>query len=312
GESGAFAYCAAENRFDNNLVLVVGRNPAGEVNLGIGIPKGELVSGQGWPVTVVLDNHLKRDRQAMAFDTEFVVVELGKDEAFYNAMLGGRALSVKGPHDAAVFQLKGTTKALQELRKCVAAGGKGEGNAAKAPVKSAQPKPASEKDTADPPALPTALAEILKRAGLKDVTSLKLADMPREQRPADFAWRTGTVLGGLLESQVTDDRGLLALTTAYVETLKRKCAGAFTASFGDVETVNDIALRTGGVDCAATKEGEAGSVHVALLFYLTHTRLFEVFFHEAPEEQRTAADQARDALAGVIRQLAEEAGKKGD
>lgn len=333
-DSGAFAYCVASNRFDNDLVLVIGRTAANDINLAIGIPKGGLELGLKWPVTVMVDDALKRPREAAAIDPELVIVSLGKDEEFFNALIGGRRIDIQGPMDTAAFQLRGSNAAIPELRKCVEKG-RASGKVAKVPTVPsgrtanvdtqnaaaavATTPPATEsvsplvgsgsrgESGGKRPAIPQALGAVLAMAGLKDITPLSLAGIPPEQRPADFAWRVGSLFGGVRETQVSDNRDLAALTTAYMQALKRRCAGPFVSELGTVETVGTIALRPGFANCGSVREGKNEIVHVSMAFYLTHTRLFTVFFHESPEAERATADQIRDRLIAVIRELAEQA-----
>ncbi|CAK0767924.1 hypothetical protein CCP2SC5_420032 [Azospirillaceae bacterium] len=153
---------------------------------------------------------------------------------------------------------------------------------------------------AETPVFPKSLQAILRAAGLKDIQPLPLAAGAANERPADFVWRYGSVLGGMLENTVSDGRDLVALTKSYLDMLKTVCEGTFSAKPDPIEALPAATLRTATVECS----GDKGRAHAALLLYFTRTHLFTVFFHEGGEADQKQTDQARDAIARVIRDLA--------
>lgn len=283
GEGGAFAYCVTENLYDNGLALVFARNAAGETNIAIGIPGATLPQGQQYRMRLAIDESLVRDVQGVAAEGDLLVVAMGRDDAFYEASRKGARLTVEGPTDSAVFRLTGTSKALADLRDCVAREGVTSGGGG---------------GTGQP--FPDALVAILDAAGLDEARPLVLDTVPRENRPADFAWRLGPVFGGVLERSVPAGSDFSTLASAYVDALRARCQGEWSADLGTGEVFADVTIGTGKVGCV----GPENTIHVALLVYLTDTNIFTVFFHEAAREDGALADQARDALATVIRQLA--------
>jgi len=279
GPNGGFAYCVAENRFVSGHALLIARSPSGELNLAMGIPGARLPVEERWPVTVVVDDGPGREGVAVAMRPDMLVVPQGRDEDLYAQLRRGRQLSIRSSGDRVAFQLKGTGKALADLKACVDKG---------------QPASASAED------LPEALREILAAAGLRGVQPVRLADAPEEERPADFAWRLGGVYGGVRERTVGEGATLEDLTDEYVAALKAKCPGTTAATLDPVEALPSVRLRTATVDC----RGERESVHVALTFYLTDSRLFTALFHEVADADRTVADTARDNVTAVLRRLA--------
>ncbi|MBI1209769.1 MAG: hypothetical protein GC191_21120 [Azospirillum sp.] len=284
-DKGKFSYCVTESRYDNGRNLVIGRNAAGELNIAIGMHEGNLTVGASWQVVLKVDDRLSRQRRAAAASKALLVIANGRDEDLFAALGTGHVLSLEGPADSVAFQLKGTGKTLRALKKCAEEQGQGAARAQAGPAQAPMPQ---------------ALATILKLAGLEQVQAISLAGMPPAERPADVAWSLGPVFGGMLESSVSDGRALPALSEAYVKTLKVRCAGAFESKFEPVENLPTAALRTAVATCSDDK----GRVHVSLLLYLTRSKLFTVFFHEAAAENKAEADRARDAIAAVIRKLA--------
>jgi hypothetical protein len=297
GPGGQTAYCLAEAKFSSNLVLAIARNPQGEVNLAIGIPQAGMTQGARFPLTITLDGKLRRRLEGVATDPQLLVVSTGPDTELYEALRRGSNLTIQGPQDTTAFQLKGTSKALADLRACAEGGGSGAkpgggagGGAAAAAGQPPRPEP-----------MPPALRAVLARAGIQEVQVIDMQRVPPDRRPADFAWRVGQVLGGLREMQAPPDAGLPKLSESYLDGLRQRCQSTFTANPAPVETVGAVALRTAEATCA---QPDGKTIAVSMLFYLTDTRLFTVFFHEAEEASRAQAQKIRDDIAGVIRGLA--------
>ncbi|HYG87432.1 MAG TPA: hypothetical protein VD978_14330 [Azospirillum sp.] len=284
--NGTFAYCVAENRYVSGHALVIARNTPGELNIAVGIPGAQLPKDQQWDVTMTVDDAPSRQRLAVAMQPDMLVIPQGKDDELFEKLQRGRQLAIVSASDRVAFQLKGTKKALGELKDCAEKGKPAE-----------KPKPAPQ---AGKTPFPDALGEILAAAGLREAKPVSFDDMPEDKRVADYAWRIGRIFGGVRERTVGDDATLLDLTNAYVDALKARCSGKANATLGAVEVLQGVEIRTGAVDCQA--EGE--QLHVALTFYLTGSRLFTTFFHEGTGADAPVADKARDNITAVLRRLA--------
>lgn len=290
-EGGALAYCVAEARFSNGLALIVARTPRGEVNLAVGIPKAGLNKGTKFPLTVSLDGKLQRRLEGVASDQDLIVIPTGTDAELFDGLRRGNRLSIQGPQDTAAFQLKGTGKALADLRTCAERGGQG------------KPAQGDARQAARPPGqppFPEGLRALLVQAGIEQIQLLDLSRVPPEQRPADFAWRVGEVYSGVREIQAPPDATLDKLTEIYLGGLKERCPGPFEAKPAAIQTVGGITIRTAEASC----DQQGRKIAVAMLFYLTQNRLFTVFFNEAADQERSQAVKIRDDIAGVVRKLA--------
>ncbi|MDR3516414.1 MAG: hypothetical protein P4M00_11390 [Azospirillaceae bacterium] len=281
--NGSLNYCAIEDHFDNHLALVMARSPAGETNLAIGMPGAKMPKGAGWQVHVTVDGKTSRDSHAVAVEADLAVISFGKDEPLVEAFRKGHQLIIEGPSDKAAFILKGTGKAVADLRSCIKTGG---ASAAAAPGK--------------PVPFPAPLRAILQSAGIKPFEPLSMTDMPQEKRPADFAWRYGPVFGGVRERRAPPDRDFESLTQGYLDSLKTGCPGAFDLKHGAIETLPGATLQTADVSCVGTD----GKITLMMVFYQTPEHVFTVIFHEAKDPDIATATQARDSIAKVIRQLA--------
>jgi len=300
GPDGKFAYCLVQSQFDNKLTLIIARNPNGETNLAIGIPGANMEQGTKFPMSVRVDETVKRNITGVAVEPNLLVVSTGKDDELYESMRKGSRLIMQGPTDTAIFQLRGTGKALGELKSC-AQNGTGTIGTAKPGAPGAPNAQGGQKPVAV--ALPESLRAILNLAGLGKAVPLSLAGIPEDRRPADYAWRIGPVFGGVREKPAPPEATFDALTTKYLDALKQQCSGgAFTAAPAAIETLPRVTLRTANVSCTLPD----GKINVSMLFYKSQGDIFTVFFHEASDADLALANQARDGLAQVIRKLGAE------
>ena len=188
--NGKFAYCVAENRFDNKLALVIARNPNGETNLAIGIPGAGMAKGTKFPMSVRVDETVKRNFTGIAVEPDLLVVSTGKDDELYEGMRKGSRLIMQGPTDTAIFQLRGTGKALGELKTCAQNGGGAIGTAKPgAPNAQGRPEarrrhpagnPARDPERRRPPSGGSPVAG--RRARRPPSGRLRLEDRPRVRR----------------------------------------------------------------------------------------------------------------------------------
>ena len=293
-KDGKFAYCVIEGRFDSGHSLMIARNTKGEVNLGIAIPGAELPGGQQWQVKISVDGKLTRERMAVAPQPDMLVVPNGKDEELYTALVNGNELVFLSAADRVSFALKGTKKILNDLKTCVDKSGN-------VPPLTTATKPPAPKETAKPGALPAGVTDLLLAAGLREVEPIPMDNIPREERPADVAWRFGPVVGGIRERVVGEGAKLGELSDSFADAMKKRCDGTANVAMNPVETVTTVSLRTGAVDCTM-KDGT--KMHVSLTFFLSPARLFTVLFHESAESDKGLADKVRDNLAEVLRKAA--------
>jgi hypothetical protein len=296
--NGKFAYCVAENRFDNKLALVIARNPNGETNLAIGIPGAGMAQGTKFPMSVRVDETVKRNLTGIAVEPDLLVVSTGKDDELFESMRKGSRLIMQGPTDTAIFQLRGTGKALGDLRTCAqTAGASGVTKPAGPGAQGGQGGQGGQKPVAV--VLPDTLRAILNAAGLREAVPLSMANIPEDRRPADFAWKIGPVFGGVREARAPADTTFETLTTNYLDILKQRCSGEFTATPAAVESLPRVTLRTANVSCTPPE----GKINVAILFYKSQGDIFTVFFHEASDADLELAKKARDGLTQVVRKL---------
>ncbi len=294
---GGFAYCLMRGKYGNGLQLAIALSPKHEVNIGVVVPEGGFTKDDKFLLKVRVDDIFERGNVAMAPQPELLMAPMGADKKAITALKKGRVLALEGPEDIAYFSLKGSAKGLRELERCV---GVGTGK-----IKMPEPKTAANGKAGKPPAFPAKLARLLKEAGLD---GLEIMDVPDPSRsPVDYAWRADGVMGGLRERAVPEDMTLEKMTTIIAEGYRKQCEGMFNVVKGDAESLPGVNMRALDVACQ-TQDKYA---YVALLVYLTDTRLFSMFMHEADGPEKPKAMKARDKVAAAIRGLAkkQDAGK---
>ncbi|HSK41349.1 MAG TPA: hypothetical protein VK943_16410 [Arenibaculum sp.] len=281
---GAPAYCVTQNQFDNGLVLVIARNPGGETNIALGIPGAELRPGERFALRLSVDGGVVRNLDGVVVDPAMMVIEAGGDAELYEALARGNRFTIQGPNDSTVFQLTGTAKALADLRSCaqrLAGTGARDGQAAA-------------------PTLPAPLRAILARSGLSEIQLMDMSRLPPERRPADFAWRFDDVFGGVRELNAPPDAVFTDLTQSYLDALKESCSGTFEAQAEPPTETGAVRMLEAQALCRMPDR----ALNVSLLFYLTDTNIFTVFFHEAEDAAKPRAVATRDSIAAVIREIA--------
>lgn len=284
GKDGGFAYCLAESRYDNGQTLIVTRSARDEFNVGLGVPGARLTKGSAWKVKLSVDGALSRERQAVAPDPDMLVIANGTDDRLFDALIHGDVLTIEGPSDTAAFRLKGAAKALRDLRGCVER------------ARAGQPAKTLGRIGGDKPDLPPLLRKLLAEAGFKKVGLLPVSAAPPGHGVVDTVWRIGPVTSGLGESRGASNPSLSTLSEEALARLRPRCGADAEAKQGSTDTLPGGGFRTVTVTC--------GGSHISLLFNLGRGGLFRSFFFEAPEAEAAEADRQRDAIADVLKRLA--------
>jgi hypothetical protein len=283
--NGRFGFCVLEFAFPDQRKLTLAMSPLHQINLGVMVPNGGFTKGATYDLTYGFDGKADHKIQGRGLNDNTVLLQLEVNPPFAKALSESKTLEVGGGGQTLSFPVTPLHRATDALSKCVA--------------ENARKKPEEE-------SLPPSLAQLLAAAGMKDAKVLSLGNMPAEKRPADFLWRTGNLVGGLLEIAAPEKETLDSLTGLFTSGLKKKCEGTFTASVGKDKTMQDLTLRPAMVSCQK-KEGEG--IAESLLFIFASTRHLTVFSFESDVTHQNEALAARDALQKVIESLPPEEGK---
>lgn len=295
---GTFKMCAASVEFDNNLHLLFLRNPAKKTQMVLGIPGAQMPTGQRTGVKMAVDGKLNRELGAVVSQPNALAIGLGDDGELLKAMTTGSVMTLEVPGDVAAFQLKGTTKAFNDLSNCVDQGLAGTLKLPESP---------------EPPIAPT-LAKLLVDAGLQNARAIPVDKIPPQQRPGDYAWQIGDkVLGAVRSFPMGEAAGdFTKVSDTYMEQLKQSCQGTYTPALGAVEKVPAYQLRSGSVTC----DTSGNKIHVALVMQLIDLpkqqgqeqaiRILNVFSHESTDAEKAQADAAAQGIAKVLREKGKE------
>ena len=284
GPDGVFSFCYSEAKFSNNLGLVVARNAAGESNLALIVPGGKLPQGQMIPIKVRIDQGNNREPRSVAAQPDRLIMALGKDDAFVDALKKGKQLIIEAPGDKATFVMSKAGKALSELKSCVDKAVSG------------------DPDAAARSTLPEGLRGLLSTAGFQHYRVIDLSKVDEDKRPGNFMWQIGPVVGGVREVRVDEKTDLATVVGKYSDVLKTQCKGDFNFEKGTEDKFPAVTVQNASLSCAMPDH----KVYASLLFYLTTKgKLFSVFFHQGEDKDKADADKARDAIGKVIRDAAQ-------
>lgn len=299
---GSFAFCLAEKTYPDQRKLTMAMSPADEINLGLTVPKGNFKIGSRYDLTWQLDAGVKQSIQALGIEPEAILLQFGKDPTFLKSLTTAKTLNIGNGARQMNFALPSMPALVTALQKC-SADNKGKTDTTMAKVEAAMPE---------------ALKALLVSAGVKDIAPLTMDNIPANERPADFVWKTGNLLGGVRERMMPKDKTLDDLIGSHIQGLKKQCSGSFKADLGRLEKIGGLALQPALVTCTGSKPKTANTktpdhdVVVAVLFYLTAANRFTVFAHEGKPADRTEALRIRDGIAGALRNLATEMSKQPD
>jgi len=300
---GHFGYCLADIPYDDGRALSVALSPKDEINVGLMIPGGGFVARRQYDLTVVLTKAKARDAasaydrtvRAIGMDVNTLLLQMSTNASFAKALADSDLLIAKSAGTSLDFPLPGMRSLLDKLKTC---------NRNKPKM---APSAAGKHNTVPGDVMPEAVRALLAEAGLKDITPLNFANVPDEQRPADIVWKTGSLIGGLRERLVPEDKDLTTLVGLHVDGLKKKCDGAFKTEIGREETAFGLSLRSAEVECQMkAAKGKDAVIVSAILFYLTPAHRFTFFTHEGVASDKKAAMEARDALRRIILRMAGE------
>lgn len=88
-------YCAMVGQFDQNVSLAFARNPDGFGSLAIDFNTQRLETGKTYEVMMQVDDQEARQYTVRAANPRSLIVQIGQDEEFYNALSGNGTLNIE-------------------------------------------------------------------------------------------------------------------------------------------------------------------------------------------------------------------------
>jgi hypothetical protein len=111
-------YCSMKNTYGNGETVVFARDAAGVNSIAIDFGKKTLQAGHPYPVTLDLPPLLTRDMTAVAATRQVLLVNMGDDKGFYEALSRMEALYLTALKKEHAYALTGTAAALRDLKEC--------------------------------------------------------------------------------------------------------------------------------------------------------------------------------------------------
>lgn len=285
GVDGKLNFCALEHEYPDKTGLTLAMSPLGEINLGVTIPSAGFEKDKHYDLTLSLDSANKRKIRARALREETVLLQLGTDRAFAESLGSSRRLEIGGGSRTLKFSTEPLNNAVADLDQC---------------IKDNKTKMLRQSSTAFPPVL----KELLYRSGLTEVTPVSMDNIPPSERPADYVWKSGNIMGGIKEIQSTKDKNLSELIGLHINGLKYKCSGTFSANLEKETSSQYFKIRPATATCTTKQGDQESSVFVALLYSLSTRHLFTVFTNETSEAFKEEALTIRDTMARSLQEPA--------
>lgn len=284
-ENGAFGFCLADYVYDDGRKFTVALSPEEDINLGVTVPQAGFKAGAKYDLTLTPEKSAPQPVRATATASDTLLFRMGSAPAFAATLAAAAAIDLLAANGKTMrFATPDNAATLAALRAC-----------------NAEHK--SKTQTA--PDLPEPLRQLLALAGFTTLKVLPLDHVPPAQRPADFVWQVGPVLGGVREREHSGDKTLAELSGLHIAGLKKKCDGAFTAAFDREQAASGLTLRTAQARCKRQTASGERTVSVALLFYQTAAGRFTVFTQECAAADEAEAIADRNALRDTLLKLAQ-------
>ena len=198
GASGP--YCALAREYENGTVVSLGRNTDGEYSLAVDFQKDRFDTGRAYSIMVQPAPGQARAFELAAATNRAMVVRLGRDSGFFQALQSSQNLKVDISGTAYTFSMPDIARGESDLQACV---GSLQPGGAKTAARPAPEQPEVQKagiqktDTQKPDSLPSATAATLNR----DVLNQDLLNADAGSVSGDFSARKLSVPGRVSRSR---------------------------------------------------------------------------------------------------------------
>lgn len=284
------AFCLLENKFDNNMSLMIGQRADGYSTLGINYGVDMLSGGRNYSALVMIDESFEENFNGYAESGNMLIVQLGKKPSFFAMLANAQHLRVMIPGVASNFATQGIAGALEEFSNCMNSIG---GTLAKAaPVATIAPNqtmpvvatPVVQADNLNAPsgnavmppvvtsdAAPALPSPVATNSTVQKSTTPKLppasnwsvyvSDILNSSgiRPQNIqesaAAKEWTVANGMLHGQVWQVAGTDVLEAAMtqLDNAEKECGGQFTNQIGAPEMINGHVLQLMESKCTSAQ-----------------------------------------------------------
>lgn len=117
---GGDSYCALARRFDKDLIFTIARNARDESSIALDFQSEKLNKGQSYNVTLKTNVGQARSFNVTPVSGKAIVIRLGKDYAFYDALDRSSSLEVALGSDSYVLNVPDFATGKEQLNGCLA------------------------------------------------------------------------------------------------------------------------------------------------------------------------------------------------
>lgn len=118
-QDSAVPYCALARRFGNGSVLTFARNPSNETSVAVDFPRGTFTKNQNYTVQMDPGFGETRSFQLEPVSERGIVIRMGEDEKFYNALEQSGQLTIKTNDKSFVFSMPDMKAGTEDLAACI-------------------------------------------------------------------------------------------------------------------------------------------------------------------------------------------------
>lgn len=116
--AGASPYCAMIANYEKGVMLAVARNGEGFGSIAMDFEQSFFEPGTKYPIGLSVDNKSTRHLQAAATGGRSLIVQLGQDSEFFNALKRDGRLDVALPQTGVSFSLRGFSRHNAKFEDC--------------------------------------------------------------------------------------------------------------------------------------------------------------------------------------------------
>ena len=118
-DSGQFQFCTIHARYDRGNLLFFNLNRKLGASIGLVNPRWRLTKGRRIPISIFVDGRLATDSTAKVIARNHVVVTFPTSRRMFSMLRRGRSMAIATDAGRMRFSLRGTSRALVSLVRCV-------------------------------------------------------------------------------------------------------------------------------------------------------------------------------------------------
>lgn len=118
-DSGRFQFCTIHAKYDRGNLLFFNLNRRLGASIGLVNPRWRLTKGRRIPISIFVDGRLATDSTAKVIARNHVVVTFPTSRRMFSMLRRGRSMSIATDAGRMRFSLRGTSRALVSLVRCV-------------------------------------------------------------------------------------------------------------------------------------------------------------------------------------------------